>query len=36
VILDQTLEVFSHCCPPSTEDTPTMTTADAMKIVGGM
>lgn len=36
VILDQMLEAFSHSCPPSTEDTPTMTTAEAMKIVGGM
>lgn len=36
VILDQTLEAFSHSCPPPTGDTSTITTAEAMKIVSGM
>ena len=36
VILDQTLEAFSHSCPPPAKDTPTLTTAEAMKIVGWM
>lgn len=36
VILDEMLETFSHSCPPPTEDSQTMTTVEAMKIVGGM